>query len=173
MASACGSSLLSGYAPQDLMFLVTKHLAYYRPEHYIRWILPTHGELKALMLACLKIGNPSMKIPDSDALAAWQSELMKHMNSMEVDNLRKVVSRFVKSGEQADLKKWIRSLELTACRAGFVLANDLETAAKMIQTETSAVDDLSPKEKIKELVLFSVSEEYFRLRESLGIVIGT
>jgi hypothetical protein len=31
--------------------------------------------------------------------------------------------------------------------------------------------DLPPKEKIKELVLFSVSEEYFRLREAIGIQI--
>ena len=29
--------------------------------------------------------------------------------------------------------------------------------------------DLAPKEKVKELVLFSVSEEYFRLRQALGI----
>ncbi|MBN2801660.1 MAG: tetratricopeptide repeat protein [Deltaproteobacteria bacterium] len=173
MASACGSALLAGYSPQDLMFLVTKHLAYYRPEHYIRWILPTHGELKALMLACLKIGNPTMNIPDNEVVSQWQSVLLKNMNSMEVDNLTKVVHKFIKSGEQADLKKWITSLELTACRTGFLLSNDLETAARMIQSETVAVDDMSKKEKIKELVLFSVSEEYFRLREALGIVIGT
>jgi len=174
MASACGSALLTGYSPQDLLFLVTKHLTYYRPEHYLRWVLPSHGELKGLMLACLKIGNPGMNIPDKDGVVGqWQRELEKIMTSMEVDNLQKVVARFVKSGEQADLKKWIRSLELTACRAGFLLSNDLETAAKMIQAETTAVDDLSPKEKIKELVLFSVSEEYFRLREAMGIIIGT
>jgi hypothetical protein len=94
------------------------------------------------------------------------------MNPMEIESLRKVVTKFVKSGEQADLKKWIRSLELTANRAGFLLANDLETSARMIQADTGGVDDIPAKEKIKELVLFSVSEEYFRLRETLGIVIG-
>jgi hypothetical protein len=31
--------------------------------------------------------------------------------------------------------------------------------------------DLTPKEKIQELILFSVSESYFRLREALGIQI--
>jgi hypothetical protein len=82
------------------------------------------------------------------------------------------VTKFLKSGEQADLKKWIRSLEMTACRAGFLLCNDLETAARMIQADPTAVDDMSQTDKIKELVLFSVSPEYFRLRESLGIVIG-
>jgi tetratricopeptide (TPR) repeat protein len=175
MASACGASLLTGYTPQDLLFLVTKHLTYYRPEHYIRWILPTHGELKLLMLAALKLGAPEFPIPDdpSGVLQQWLGQLRQVMTQVEIESLRKVVSRFVKSGEQADIKKWIRSLELTACRAGFLLANDLETAAKMIQSETGGMDDIPPKDKIKELVLFSVSEQYFRLRESLGIIIGT
>jgi hypothetical protein len=31
--------------------------------------------------------------------------------------------------------------------------------------------DLPPKEKIKDLILFSVSDEYFRLRKLLGIQI--
>jgi hypothetical protein len=84
-----------------------------------------------------------------------------------------VVKRFIKAGENVDIKKWIRAVELTACRAGLLLANDLEVAARMIQTETGGVDEIPPKEKIKELVLFSVSEEYFKLREILGIVIGS
>jgi hypothetical protein len=42
----------------------------------------------------------------------------------------------------------------------------------MIQTDSSSVDDIPQTDKIKELVLFSVSPEYFRLRESLGIIIG-
>jgi hypothetical protein len=29
--------------------------------------------------------------------------------------------------------------------------------------------DLPPKDKLRELVLFSVSEEYFRLRQAIGI----
>ncbi|MBN2343641.1 MAG: tetratricopeptide repeat protein [Deltaproteobacteria bacterium] len=172
VASACGATLLSGYAPQDLLFLATKHLSYYRPEHYIRWILPSHTELKALMLAAIKLGNPGAKIPDDPTLTALQKQLRNTMSPMELESLRKVVNKFLKSGEQADLKKWIRSLELTACRAGFLLANDLETAARMIQSDPASLDDMSQTDKIKELVLFSVSPEYFRLREALGIVIG-
>ncbi|MBN2528611.1 MAG: tetratricopeptide repeat protein [Deltaproteobacteria bacterium] len=172
MASACGATLLSGYQPNELLFMVTKHLTYYRPEHYIRWILPSHSELKMLMLAAIKLGNPSAKIPEDAVLKNWMKQLGSTMSPMEIEGLRKVVNKFLKSGEQADLKKWIRSLELTACRAGFLLCNDLETAARMIQADPTAVDDMSQTDKIKELVLFSVSPEYFRLREALGIVIG-
>jgi hypothetical protein len=92
---------------------------------------------------------------------------------MELQALSKVVNRFIKAQENVDIKKWINAVELTGCRAGFLLSNDLEVAARMIQAESGAVDEMSPKEKIKDLVLFSISEEYFRLRESLGITIGT
>ncbi len=50
--------------------------------------------------------------------------------------------------------------------------NDLDVARRMINAlppEGSA--DLPPNEKVKELVLFSVSESYFKLREALGIQI--
>jgi tetratricopeptide (TPR) repeat protein len=174
MASACGASLLSGYSPQDLLFIVTKHLSYYRPEHYIRWVLPTHAELKLLLLAALKVGAPDFALPadKSGVLAQWVGAIRQNMNAMEAENLAKVVKRFIKAGENVDIKRWIRAVELTGCRAGFLLANDLEVAARMIQTETGGVDEIPPKEKIKELVLFSVSEDYFKLREILGITIG-
>lgn len=176
MATVCGASLLSGYSPQDLLFIVGKHLTYYRPEHYIRWVLPTHGELKLLLLAALKIGAPDFKLPSdkSGLLQQYVSELSARMqtNPMSLEALTKVVRKFIKIGENVDIKKWINAVELTACRAGFLLANDLEVAARMIQAEAGAVDGIPPKEKIKELVLFSVSERYFRLREALGINIG-
>lgn len=175
MATACGSSLLSGYSPQDLLFIVTKHLTYYRPEHYIRWVLPTHGELKMLLLASIKLGAPDFKLPadKSGVLQQYVEVLQSKLTPMEGEALRKVVKKYIKSGEVTDIKQWVNSVELTGCRSGLLLANDLEVAARMIQAEAGAVDEISPKEKIKELVLFSVSEEYFRLREALGITIGT
>ncbi|MCP4604920.1 MAG: tetratricopeptide repeat protein [Proteobacteria bacterium] len=175
MATACGASLLSGYSPQDLLFIVAKHLTYYRPEHYIRWVLPTHGELRMLLLAAVKIGAPDFKLPQdkTGVLDQYVNVLNQRLTPIEVESVGKVVRRFVKSGEVTDIKKWINAVELTGCRTGFLLANDLEVAARMIQAESGTVDETPPKEKIKELVLFSVSEEYFRLREALGIAIGT
>ena len=174
MASVCGASLLTGYSPQDLLFIVSKHLNYYRPEHYIRWVFPTHGELKTLLLAAMKIGMRDFKLPEdkSGVLAQYVQQISSRMQPMEVEALGKVVRRFMQAGENIDVKKWINSVELTGCRAGFLMCNDLETAARMIQAETAAVDEIPPKEKIKDLVVFSVSEEYFRLRATLGIAIS-
>ncbi|MCP4196768.1 MAG: hypothetical protein GY762_06415 [Proteobacteria bacterium] len=175
MATVCGAGLLSGYSKQEHLFIVGTHLTYYRPEHYIRWALPTQGELKMLLLAAIKIGAPESQLPkdDTGVLDQYVNVLQTTLQSVEREYLTKVVTRFIKKNEVVDIEKWIRCVELTGCRAGLLLCNDLEVAARMIQSDVTTVDDIPDKEKIKELILFSASEEYFRLREHLGITITT
>jgi hypothetical protein len=151
------------------MFICARHLSDYRGEHYIRTLMPSNTELKTVLMAALRIVNLVPADPAVDPIAV---ELRSKMNAAQIDALGTLGRRFVAAGARTDVKRWLQTVELTACRAGFLICNDLETAARMIQTlgATSAVD-LPPKEKIKELVLFSVSEEYFRLRQVLGIQI--
>jgi hypothetical protein len=88
------------------------------------------------------------------------------------EQLALVVQRFIATKGQADLAKWGTAVDLTSHRAGFVVANDLALAARYIQMEPAVVGGLTAKDKIKELVLYSISEEYFELREHLGLTIG-
>ena len=53
-------------------------------------------------------------------------------------------------------------------RMGFLICNDLEVATRIVQTEPVSIGVADPKEKIRDLVLWSVSDEYFALREHLG-----
>ncbi|MCU0663473.1 MAG: tetratricopeptide repeat protein [Myxococcota bacterium] len=175
IATVCGSTLLAGYSHQDLLFLAGKHLSYYRPEHYIRWVLPAHRDLKLLFLAAMKVGAPNMKLPKdkSGALEQYVGVLQQQLESMEVQALGKVIRRFVKAGQTMDIKKWVRAIELTSCRAGFLLVSDLAVAAQMVQNEADPIKEITAQEKIKELLLFSVSEEYFRLRIALEKTISS
>jgi hypothetical protein len=63
-------------------------------------------------------------------------------------------------------------VELTAARAGLLLSGDLEIAKKIIAAEQQLPGDLTPQEKLKELLVFAVSDAYFRLRAQLGIAIA-
>lgn len=168
-ASLCGATLLSGFSPNDLAFVIGRHLAYYRPEHFMRTMVASHTELKTLLVAGLRIAGLGAADPQVDAYA---QQLAGFMQQQQVDVLRAVARKFLDAGAQTDLKRWMQCVELSACRAGFVLCNDLETAARMIQSlPAEGTADLPPKDKVKEVVLFSVSEEYFRIREALGISI--
>jgi len=170
VASVCGSTLLSGFNPQDLTFVVAHHLAFYRGEHYLMRLLPTQPELKLALVSGLRLVGLGSADP---AVDQWAQMIQPRLSPTNLESLRIVAKRFVEAGGRGDVKKWMQSVELTACRAGFLVCNDLEIAGRMIQSMPSAgPQDLPPKDKIKELVLFSVSEQYFRLREALGIQIN-
>ncbi|MFO0712453.1 MAG: tetratricopeptide repeat protein [Sandaracinus sp.] len=170
LASLCGSTLLTGFQPLDLMFIAARHLADYRPEHYIRTLLPSNTELKTVLMASLRLAN---LVPGDAQIDQTAQDIRKYLQAPQLDAIGTLGRRFVQAGARTDVKKWLQGVEITACRAGFLVCNDLDTAAKMVQAlgATGPVD-LAPKEKVKELVLFSVSEEYFRLRQALGIQIA-
>ena len=173
-ASVAGQTVLTGFTPQELTFIVGKHLSYYRGEHYIRNLFPTMNELKVLLFSAVKIIMNDFAVPAemAQAVNTTAAELFKHMQPIQRDGLRLVVQKFVEDGAKVDLKRWMQSIEVTACRAGLLLCADLEIAKKIIAAEPQLPVDHTPQEKLKELIVFSVSEQYFTLRKALGIAVG-
>ncbi|MBX3245693.1 MAG: tetratricopeptide repeat protein [Myxococcales bacterium] len=165
-----GSTLLSGYSPQDLMFVIGRFSTYYLTEHFVRTLFGSHTELRFLLLAALRLSGLGPADPQVDQ---WAQPLAGHMSPAQTDALRAVCRKFIDDqGGRADIKGWMQSVELSAIRAGFLVCNDLDVARRMIQAlPPEGSVDLPPKDKLKELVLFSVSEQYFKLREALGIQI--
>ena len=173
-ASVAGQTVLTGFTPQELTFIVGKHLSYYRGEHYIRNLFPTLAELKVMLFAGIKIILNDFAVPAEMAQAVNTTavELAKYMQPIQRDSLRLVVQKFVEDGATADLKRWMQAIEITGCRAGLLLCADLEIAKKIIAAEPQLPGDLPPADKLKELIVFSVSEQYFTLRKALGIAVG-
>ncbi len=174
VASVAGNTVLTGFSPQELTFIVGKHLAHYRSEHYIKTLFPTLDELKVILFSAIKIVLPDFAVPENmaQAVASTASTFVKYMQPVERDSLRLVVNRFVEDGARADLKRWMQATEVTAARAGLLLCADLDIAKKIIGAEQQLPGDLPPQEKMKELLVFSVSEQYLALRKVLGIAVG-
>ena len=61
---------------------------------------------------------------------------------------------------EINLAKWGNAVDATSHRAGFVVCGDLEVAARMVSAEPVVVGGPQVKDKIKELVLYSISEEF-------------
>ena len=164
-----GYTLLSGYRPVDLAFVCGRHLTYYRGEHFIRTMYSSHTELRTLLLAAMRVAG----MGGGDAsVESTAKQLAKHMDQAHLDVLKQVVRKFVDSGGQADIKRWMQATEITSLRAGLLLCDDVDTAVRMTQQIASeSTADLAPRDKVKEIVIYSISESYFRLREQLGIQI--
>ncbi len=60
-------------------------------------------------------------------------------------------------------------VDLTADRVGFLLANDLPMSLAVIRATPEDQSIVPQADRIRELRLYAMSEEYFRLRQRLGI----
>jgi tetratricopeptide (TPR) repeat protein len=168
------AALETQVSTQMLAFLAGRHLAYFRPGYYVRHLIPTGTGLKAWLFAAIKHCVPNFPIaPD---LAGPVAEAMQSMQAMVVgpqkDLLTSTVSKLLQSGGAIDLKRWVAGIDLTADRVGFVLAHDLQTATELIRA-VEHESSVPVKERMKEIVLFSVSEEYFTIRRKLRIAIDS
>ena len=70
-----------------------------------------------------------------------------------------------------DVSRWLEGLDHTANRLGFLVCNDLSEAVQTIRNEMVIISRASVADRIQELILFSISDEYFALRKGLGVSI--
>jgi len=173
-AVVAGQGVLSGMTPLDLTFFCGKHLTMYRGEFFIKTIFTTQTELEVILYSGIKIARPEFALP-----AQLQAQVMpvaqvlaSKMQPMQVEVLKQAVKLFFEQGAKVNLKRWIQGAELTAARAGLLLCGELDIARKIIQAEPQLPGDLSPADKIKELLLYSVSQRYFEARKGIGVNIG-
>jgi tetratricopeptide (TPR) repeat protein len=166
--------VLQGKTERELAFLLTRRLAFMRPEYYLRMLLPTHTELKVVMLSAIVMVQPSFPVPPNMVAPIQQyvPEMRKRMPPQALEQLGALVQRFVQTTPEINLAKWGYAVDAVAHRAGFVMCGDLEVAARAVVAEPIAIDGPTSKDKIKQLVLFSVSEEYFAVRAQLELTIG-
>ena len=137
-------------------------------------MVPQVSELKAYFLAAVKLVQPKVPIKaDMEQPVAERLELLRRLvPPQNVEQLAEVVRRFIESGAEADLHRWSKAVDYTSSRAGFLMCNDLEVAAHQIQSEPLAVGCADPKEKVRDLIQWCVSDEYFALRAHLGLAIA-
>jgi len=163
-----GKRVLSGKTQLEHAFLVGRHLSWYRQEHYVKTLFSGVPDLEDLFLAALTIGNPGLPIAEDmkRRVAPIAQAIQPMLEAPHVDALRGCFLRFVEEGGRTNLQRWSSATEKTACRAGFVLANDIGTALRLLAEEEGADGELG-----KDLVPFAASERYFKLRRQLGIAI--
>ena len=171
-----GASLLQGRPEKELAYAVAKKLSFMRPDHFVRWptVVPTLAQLRVVFLAALKLAQPAFTVkPELAQPVSQYLDLLKKLVPPQMaEQLTVVVQRFVTSQAEADITRWARAVDLTATRAGFLMCNDLDVAARLVQVEPVAVGVAEPKDKIRDLLQWSISDEYFAVREQLGMVIG-
>ncbi len=166
-STAVGPSVLKGLSVPELAFLVARHLTYYRPEHYVLVFYPTLPELTNLVLATVKLALPEVPIASNEAVTKLRKELARHVDEDEKKELRAAAAEWEKGGGRVDLAAWIRGVELTAQRAGFVLSGDFHVVMKLIRSEKRTIADVTLEDRRQDLLGYLAQEALADVRERL------
>jgi hypothetical protein len=75
-------------------------------------------------------------------------------------------------GGKLDVHRWSQLADLSTSRAGLLLCGDLEAARGALAYEPQAPSDLSPREKMRELLLFFLGDVSANLRRRLGVALS-
>ena len=173
-AIGIGMGARAGGPQQALAFVAARHVSYYRAGHYIRQLVPTGTGLRTWLFAAIRLIVPKFPIPPTMEAAAKEciEAIRTQLTGPQRDALRSLTQKLLEAAPELDMKSWMAGVDLSADRMGFVLSNDLKVANAVIEASPDDASVVTKKDRTRELLVYSVSEEYFELRKSLGIALG-
>jgi tetratricopeptide (TPR) repeat protein len=169
-----GAGAKAGGPQQALAFVAGRHLSYFRAGHFMRQVVPTGTGLRAWLIAAIRGVAPRFPAPAN--MEAQVKECTDAINRQLIgpqrDALRSMTQKLLDAAPELDMKAWMAGIDLTADRIGFVLSNDLKIANAVIEASPEDASSVSRRDRLRELLAYSVSEEYFELRKRIGIALG-
>lgn len=172
IASIMGAAMTQLAEPQRV-FLTARHLAYYQGGRYLAVLCPSRADLQVTLLTAIA----AVTGQDGALPAAAQKGVVQLRTSLQrtppiLERLGRLVRKFLAKGGQADFDKWLKGVELTACRAGTLMVADPRVAAAALRHDTSTLASVSPQERLQDILDFTASENYVQLRKILGVRVG-
>lgn len=166
-----GEDMFKERHPKELLFMIARQLAFSRPEFLFASVLP-YPDFRALLSSFISmyIPNYPMDIP-ADTADKLRKRVAKTLPGERQEQLGQLVQAYVQNPNPVTPEQFLEGLEHTANRAGFCLAGDLNICSKVMEREVRTDFQIQHRAKVKELVLFSVSEAYFQFRERQGLAV--
>lgn len=179
-AVVVGQPLLSGVGEKELAFRCAQFLAKLRPEHLLRLLLPTLGELRLALRAALLLAQeqlsgqapPLGSTPDA-VVEAYREQLRDALPAAGLLQLRRIVEitlRDAPEGARPDEGAWVQAVDGTAQRAALIACGDLELALQVTAREPADAGALPIPviERQRELLRYAASPRYHAARRYLG-----
>jgi hypothetical protein len=169
--------MLTGKDDRELAVHLGRQLAFLQPGNFLAAV-KSRTEVKIYLAAALKLTYPDTQIGSgADVILALVRTMEKRMPQQQRSLLTQIVGDLVRRQGTLDFEAiysdYVKGLELTSLRAGLLVCGSLPVALDIIRTEDVTFSGLPLKERMEELVRFTVSEEHFDLRRAVGVEEGT
>ena len=169
-----GHPVLSGWGMGDLAFLAAHHLTYARPGWRIIALLGSRDEVRSLLMGGLAVARPD--VPGLAEIGSRAQEFAVQLQSRMSEDTRDILGALVDgvlSGEETlDVFAWLRSVEVTASRAGLLASGNVTVAANVLAIAGASPGGQSAAERARALLGFCVSKQHADLRQWLGVMVS-
>ena len=154
---------LGGIAPDVVAFMIGKRVFEISPPLFARALLPSISELKQLAQSAARIATDQTETGDM--------LLRERLKKDDIARIGNAVRTAMAATGKLDVLRWAQRADVSASRAGLLLAGDLEAARSAIAFEPQSPGDLTPREKMKELVGWYLGDQAAALRQRLGVAL--
>lgn len=164
-------SLSQGFALPELAFLWGRMLAYFRPEHYLLCFYPSLRELATVLLAALSLGGAVESDVMQGEARDFASRMSKLLEAEEREALKRACHAFDVNNARGRILDWIRSVHLSAGRAGLIACGDVRLAAELTRRFVPH-GEIDVNAAVADLCAYAVSRSYAEARQRLGIAVA-
>ena len=155
---------------KELWFNIAKALSFTRPELAIGR-LHNLEEIELILFAAVTLVMPNLPAAQDPRVQRLQRSFQRALPSGAMQGLSAAVSQWRPDNMIHDLRAYAEGVEHTANRTGILLCGDIGVAKACLMEDKGGAAKLPLRSKVRELVMFCLSEEYFTLRESLGLAV--
>jgi hypothetical protein len=157
--------------PKQVTWLLARQLTTARPELApVRALLPEEvgAAIEGAIRLWVRDGSGIDLGLDGRVVENWSRALNVALGERAKMALKQPVTTCVQKGELRGLAKYLEGTEHTASRAALLMTNDIRVADRALGDPDGLVD-MSYRRRARELMLFSLSDDYFALRQQFGL----
>ncbi len=154
----------------ELRFMVGRSVAFTRPENLLAATLSPQ-QLRNLLDAMVETAFTGELVHADENVTHLARGLDKQIPRAKRNLLCQLADAYRKQAGDVSIRDWLEGIEHTCNRAGFLLSGDIETAVQVLKGARVVSPSGSNRSLIRELIFYSISDDYFELRQVLGAAI--
>jgi hypothetical protein len=172
LALGKASPLLGDTQGRRLWFTIGRQLTALRPAYMLPRTMGAQ-RFNTLIDVAVKMVDGRYPVRGDPADVDRFEKALAKVGQPLANALKPAVAELLKTKQAINTKPFLEGMEHTAIRAGYLLTGDLELCMALLKNPDPGAIPLQHGAKVKELLLFAVSEENFELRQRLGTAIGS
>ncbi len=163
-----GRDTLRDESEAGLKFRAAGAVARVRPGHLLASVLPSAASLRHVFYGAASLSGIEVPPDSAEESQRLAKHLKRFITPAQSDQLGALAKKVLEKGDP-DLKGWVQGIAFTSGRAGFVLCDSIDSAARVLTQQGDEGMAVPFKERIRDLVAYSVSPNYLKLRKVLGL----